>query len=312
MLITGKKKIRKSGKYVAHLVDGDKAYIGLNITEDIVPRLKEVGFKNAAVGETLVPSPKLGNTSKFNANGKEVPQRDLPKETLYRQHLHSWTDWHGNEYSRVVDIPYKRYPRKLIPAPWISLTIIQYNDKQFVIAGDAIVKGKTSEEEITHRINMMLEIFKCAEIILEDLAQYEIPKLKKLDWDILPTGKMPWEQFQTKLIPFLEKASNNKKVLITERLEVISQYKPDFHAIGTNGYRGYIIFGFSELNLYIFETAEYGNATYVFEGDWKIISQMTKAQIVAGSLHKHRFIHKEGWKKQIKGLFPGSYDKKIS
>lgn len=312
MLITGKKRIRKIGKYLAYLEEGNIAYIGLSLTEEVVSRLKEIGFESGIVGETLIPSPKLGNISKFNANGREVPQRDLPKETLYRQHLHSWTDWHGTDYSRIVDIPYKRFPRKLIPGPWVSLTIIKHNDKQFVVAGDAIIKGKTPDKDIIHRINLMLEIFKCAAILQENLEQYEVPKVKKLDWDILPSGKMPWEQFQKSLMPLLERASNNKKVIITERLETVSQYNPDFHAIGKNGYRGYIIFGFIELNLYVFETAEYGNATYVFEGNWKEISQMTKTDIVAGNLHKHRFIHKEGWKKQVKSLFPSNDDKKIS
>lgn len=92
----------------------------------------------------------------------------------------------------------------------------------------------------------------------------------------------------------------------------MSKYNPDFHAMGKSGYRGYVIFGFTKLNLYIFETAEYGNATYVFEGDWETLSQMTKAEIIAGNLHKYRFIHQEGWKTQIESLFPSNYNKIVS
>ncbi|MBT2655349.1 hypothetical protein J7E81_08875 [Bacillus sp. ISL-18] len=107
----------------------------------------------------------------------------------------------------------------------------------------------------------------------------------------------------------MEKLTKNKKTIVSDRLETISQYQPDFHAIGTNGYRGYVIFGFTNQNLYIFE---YGNATYVFEGDWKQLSQMTKAEILTANLQKHRFVHLEGWKQQIEGLFPHESDKKIS
>ncbi|WP_338472755.1 hypothetical protein R4Z10_08510 [Niallia sp. XMNu-256] len=123
---------------------------------------------------------------------------------------------------------------------------------------------------------------------------------------------MPWEHFKPKLTPLLEKASKGKKTIITERLETVSKYKPDFHAIGTNGYRGYIIFGFTKLNLYIFETAEYGNATYVFEGNWETLSQMTKAEIISDNLYKQRFIHLDGWANQIDSLFPSNYKKMIS
>jgi hypothetical protein len=181
MLITGKKRIRKSEKFLAHLAEGSTAYIGLPITEDISSRLKECGFENVTAGETLIPSPKIGCISRFNANGKEIAQRNLPMETVYRQQYWEWEDWHGTHYSRTVDIPYKRYPRKLIPAPWVALKIVQSNDKLFVIAGEAIVKGTTAEEDITHRINLMLEIFKSAEILQENLQSYEIPKVKRLD-----------------------------------------------------------------------------------------------------------------------------------
>lgn len=311
-MLISKKRIRKSGKYLSHLQDGITVFVGLPITEEISSRLKECGFENVTTGETLVPSPKLGHISKFNANGKEELQKDLPKETAYRTQYREWKDWHGTSYSGFSDIPYQRYPRKLIPPPGIELSIIQKDSMQFVIAGEAIVIGQASDEEITHRINLMLEIFKIAEILQENLERYEIPKIERLAWDVLPAGKMPWEQFQTKLIPLLERASKGKKIIITERLETISKYKPDFHAIGKNGYRGYVIFGFTELNLYIFETAEYGNATYVFEGDWESLSQMTKAEIIAGNLQKHRLVHQKGWTDQIAELFPSSYIKLIS
>jgi hypothetical protein len=312
MLITGKKRIRKCGNYLSHIAEGEKVYIGLPITEDVSAKLKEIGFESLNPGELLVPSPKLGTVSKFNANGKDVPQRDKPMETAYRQQYWEWEDWGGNHHSRTVDIPFKRYPRKWIPSPWIELMIMQSGEKKFILAGPAIIKGETDETGIVHRINLMLEIFKRVEILQENLERYEIPKVVKLNWDILPVGNIPWEKFQNHLAPVMEKMSKGKKNIISERLEIVSQYKPDFHAIGTNGYRGYIIFGFKNLNLYIFESAEYGNATYVFEGDWKQLSQMTKAEIVDGNLHKHRFVHLEGWGKKIEELFPKKNDKKIS
>lgn len=312
MKIEGKKRIRKSEKYMSHITDGEKAYIGLSITADVAVKLEEIGFKSLLPGESLVPAPKFGPVSKFNVNGKEVPQKDKPKETAYRQQYWEWKDWGGNYHSRTVDIPYQRYPRKWIPSPWVELMIVQSGEKKFVIAGDTITKGATEEADIVHRINLMLAIFKQVEIFQENLERYEVPKMVKLSWTVLPTGKMPWETFKRHLTPIIDSKSKSKKIIIGERLETISQYNPDFHAIGENGYQGYIIFGFTKQNLYIFENAEYGNATYVFEGDWKQLSTMTKAEILASDIHKHRFVHLDGWKRQIAGLFPHHNEKKIS
>lgn len=292
--------------------EGATTYIGLPITEDVSSKLKEIGFHELNPGESLVPSPKLGPISRFNANGRDIPQKDQPKETAYRQQYWEWEDWHGTSHSRTVDIPYKRYPRKWTPSPWVELVIVQSEGEKFVIAGASVIKGETNEVDIVHQINLMLEIFKRVEILQENLERYEIPKVISLSWDILPKGNMPWEKFKTHLNPLLEKMSKSKKIILVDRVETVSKYKPDFHAIGANGYRGYIIFGFSKLNLYIFESAEYGNATYVFEGNWEQLSQMTKAEIISANLHKHRFVHLGGWQKQIARLFPKKQDKKIS
>ena len=158
----------------------------------------------------------------------------------------------------------------------------------------------------------MLEIFKRVEILQENLERYEVPRTVKLGWNILPKGEMPWETFKHHLTPVIESKAKGKKIIISERLETISQYNPDFHAIGENGYHGYIIFGFTQQNLYIFENAEYGNATYVFEGDWEQLSKMTKAEIIASNMHKQRFIHLEGWNEQIAELFLNKKGQKIS
>lgn len=311
-MLIEKNRIKNCSKYMSHIAEGETAYIGLQIKEDISARMKEIGFNDVKIGESLVPSPNLGPVSRFNANGKYELQKDKPKETVYHEVHWELKDWGGNYHSGTSYRPYPRYPRKWTPAPWLELLIVQSGEKQFILAGSSFVKGDTDEEKIKHQINLMLEIFKQVEIFQENLESYEIPKVNKLNWDVLPEGKMPWSTFQKYLKPVLEKKSKNKKIVIFDKLETVSQYNPDFHAIGTNGYHGYIIFGFTQLNLFVFENAEYGNATYVFEGNWKEISQMTKADIINKKLYKHRFIHSERWADQIKGLLSESHDEIVS
>lgn len=304
MLIQGKKRIKSWGKYSSHIKEGSNIVIGLRIDDQLFPKLKELGFDEALnVGETLLPSDSFGPIARFNSEGRQIPQKHLEMETEYRQVYWEWKDWHDNSHSQYVDIPYKRYPRRLVAPPSLELLITKKMDNKFIVVEGSVVQGKTDKEDALHRVNIMLEIFGSVELMQESLDRFSVPEIVRLNWDVLPKGEMPWEQFKEHLKPVLNRTGTRKRPVIENRLEKIAGYSPSFRAIGLNGYKGYIIFGFPTLNLYIFESAYYGNATYVFEGTWKDVSRLTKAQIINADLYKHRFIHREGWERNIRGLF---------
>jgi hypothetical protein len=181
--------------------------------------------------------------------------------------------------------------------------LIERGSDKFVIAGDPVVKGSSDDEEAMHKVNLMLECFKRVELMQDSMKTFQVPqRIIALNWKVLPQGSMPWERFQEHLRPVLQNVSERGHKVIYDRFGTIANYYPDSWAYGTNGYKGYVILGFTLLNLYICESALYGNATYVFEGEWEHISKLTKAEIIHANLHKHRFVHQEGWKKQIAGL----------
>lgn len=80
-------------------------------------------------------------------------------------------------------------------------------------------------------------------------------------------------------------------------------YEPDFLAIGENSFNGYVVYGYKNRNLYVFESNQPGNATYVFKGEWKNASQLTKHDIIKGNLCYKRTVHAKTWKGIIKELF---------
>lgn len=47
----------------------------------------------------------------------------------------------------------------------------------------------------------------------------------------------------------------------------------------------------------------YGNATYIFEGDWIIVSRLTKSEIIKNKLAKDRIVHNNNWKENINKYF---------
>jgi hypothetical protein len=91
--------------------------------------------------------------------------------------------------------------------------------------------------------------------------------------------------------------------VIRYRLESVNAYGPEFVAVGRGGFRGYIVFGFPQMDLYVLESAFTGNATYVFRGDWENLSKLTKAEVLREDLQEARLIHREGWYKQLRDLF---------
>jgi hypothetical protein len=306
MIITGKRK-RKLDKKLFTIKQGTKVVIGLHVDETTTAKLKQIGFtKQLNDGETVLPPSDFGPICKFNSEGKEKIHRDQAMETAYRQIEWTWEQWAGRyeteTQSKIVDVPYKRYPRTLIPPPSIELSIVMNkNGEKFLVTSKQKLNFD-NPDHLIHCINIFLEIFNQCNIMTEVLDNYSIKNVKQLNWHILPHGKYPWEKVQEQLKPIFKKEKEQKKVVIRHRLEIITRFDPEFVAIGQAGFSGYLIFGFPRKNLYILESLYYGNATYIFEEQWETLSRLTKAEILTGNLQRDRIIHRVKWDGQIKKM----------
>lgn len=298
-----KRRIRSLDKYLSSVKD-DNFYIGVPVDSEKEQILVRVGFSSdLIVGETVCPSNSFGPISKFNSNGKNIKFKDRPMETAYRQSEWHWKTFDGAEHSKIVDIPYPRYPREFIDPPSIEFKLIQKDNNRLMIAGDKVNKLNSSPDMVLHTINLCLEIFGEVHLLNSDFDFFEIPNPIKMNWEILPPGEYPWERLQIQLTNVFSEVKKGNKPVISSRLEYISNFKPDAIYSGRAGFHGYLVFEFKEFDLFIFESSLYGNATYVFEGAWEQLSQMTKAEILSLNLCKERFIHREGWEHNIKLLF---------
>ena len=292
-----KTRIKNIEQYTNLYAQNETLFIVVNL-KDLKPDVcQSVGFpKSLMKGVTILPKAK-GPISSFNANGKYHIHKDKPKETVYHTILHR--DWHGN-YG-LADMPYKRYPRTMIPAPNIELTIIEINEELFV-STKGIDNNNQNSEHIKHCINLFLELFGVCELydkrltpIVKDIS------LKRVNWQILPEGEYPWQHI-AKLAGGKGNINNNQGKLEKYRIESILEYKPDVMYYGTGGFYGYMVFVIRNKNSVVMENIKYGNATYIFEGDWKEVSQMSKAEIIQGDLMKYRILHQKGWKSHLRKL----------
>jgi hypothetical protein len=298
-MLLKKKRIRNVKRNAPFLIEGKKYSIGISVNDIPVDTLKKLGLSKLIPGDSILPPGSFGPISRLNADGKSVPDRSQPMETAYRQAEWCWNQWSGHgetiEVCKIVDIPYKRYPRLFIEPPSIEISILTDTNGNKFIVSPTLEYRADNEKIFIHTINLFLEIFGECIFFDDSLSQIIKVPLKRLNWQLLPQGIRPWKQLKQELKPIIAQVTKGKISVVEYRLETINQYEPTFAAIGNGGFNGYVVLGFPHKKLYVLESMLYGNATYVFGDNWEKLSQLTKKEILDESLQTDRLIHKESW-----------------
>lgn len=302
MLEIKQKRIRSLKRHLSDELVGKELVFLVQSNELLNEKIKKAGFilplKN---GDTVLPTV-IGSITRFNANGKEIPLKDEPKETKYRDFEFTRQEWHGQEtvdVTSIVWIPYQRYQRKTLPSPAVELTIVVNEAGQHLITTPPIIFKEKNYTNILHCINLLLELFNECIIMESDNGKFQPVKRQKLNWELLPKGEQPWEVIEEYVRKKRLKQPEKTYAASLDRFKKINSLKPDFHATGNGGYTGYVAFGFTDLNIYVLESQYHNNATYVFGQDWESLTQLTKAEILFGNLHKKRLVHSKTWFKEL-------------
>ncbi len=300
----GPKRLRSFSKYEAAIRRLGRFRVATDLPGD-QDVLIALGFSgNPSEGDSVVPPP-VGPTSSFNANGREVVRRDLPKESESRMIWTKWQDWHGQEHSGTQWRTYEVYPREIIPPPEEELTVLR-SQSRLILASRVLDVATDSEESIIHVLNLLLEVFGVLSIVTPTLDSPPELRVQRLSWRVLPPGEYPFARAKHELQTVLNNLDEATRHVVEERVKIITQYKPDFMAVGLGGFRDYVVFGFQVQNIYVLESPWLGNATYVFKNDWRELSALTKKQILDGSLHEARLIHNDRWYGAIRRAIAGS------
>jgi hypothetical protein len=295
------RKTRNIAKYLNHLQPSELYMIGLAIDAEIEKRLEELGFDVPLVpGQSMLPPARKGPACRRNADGYDIVHRDRPMETMYRQVEWHWTQFvgrHGTEeMSKIVDVPYQRYPRTHIAPYSTELEIkVREDGRIFVVAGP-FANDEAHATIATNTANMLRETLGGFEVLGKDLSSWIGAPVRRLHWQLLPPGKNPWESAQPALDKMVERAPAGKQSVLRARLAAVGEKKPDFVAIGIGGFEGYTVFGFVKEGLCVLESPQVNNATYVLPMEsWETVSQLTKAQILDAQAHKARIVHTRSW-----------------
>lgn len=294
-----KKRIRRVENYLNEIGNQPNFYVSLLELNDFQANIQRIGLSpNGIIGEQVLPTA-VGPISKFNALGKFKIRRDLPKETANRE---VEINIFGRGEYKIVDIQYERYPRELIPPPSMELKVIHDLNNNPIIVSPLLQNNPVNYEKIKHTINLFLETFGECELLQENLLPtFNIPTTR-LNWSILPIGNYPWNILQPTIDGVVKFVNKQRRRIVQSRFQLLSEYTPNFVAIGNAGFRGYVVFGFENKDFFVLESIYSGNATYILGANWPQISQLTKEEILNQKLHLNRIIHNDQWEQQIRNL----------
>lgn len=302
-MIIQQKRIRSLKGRLPGVRKGTPVVVGARLVPDLMPKLRRIGFPDDAnIGDSVLPS-KIGPVSLFNAEGAIVIHRNRPMETVFRQVEWHWTQFQGRfsrqEQSKIVDVPYKRFPRTHLIPPSVELRIGTTAEGERVLLAPQITFTGEDNKNLIHIVNLFLEILGFCEFFTNNIDNLIQAPVRRLNWRLLPSGKRAWKDLRPEVLKVVSRAEKGNQPVIEHRLEEINRFKPNFFAIGHAGFAGYVVFGFTERNIFIFESVYTGNATYVFGSQWEKLSQLTKMQILDGRLHLDRIFHRAGWEKRL-------------
>ncbi|CZV65396.1 hypothetical protein [Enterobacter hormaechei] len=169
-MLIQKKRIRNINNYIT-VFDGRDVFIAHALPSQ--QKGQSIGFTaNQSLGEEVLPHI-VGAITRFNANGKSVPDKTLPKETAYRQVSWTWKKWVGRgeteEVTETREMEYQRYQRIFTPPPSIELKIVENLNGQKLLISPKLTLTEENKDLVTHCVNLFLELFGLCEVVDEDL-----------------------------------------------------------------------------------------------------------------------------------------------
>ena len=281
-------RILNSSKYLSAFLDeGEAFYVGI-LYEDYInsPYLDKYGLPKDFVDDaTFIPKARK-SASKNNVNGKFV--RKQPEEKVTNTKHIEYTTKDGTHVSYYRD--FHIYAKVLLH---------KYN-MQFTFKTN--IHGQKIVVSSTPLVYINCEIFNDFEIFTSKLEP-AIHFNKRFDMELLPKGTLNEAENFDEVVRISSHyvKDNQEQKAFQKRLHILKEYEPDIRGKGPNNFFGYIVFGFSNLDIILLETMYSENATYVFKlSDYETNIIRDKQSVQREKLMIERFYHDANWETRIR------------
>lgn len=309
-----KTRIRNANKFLPFFLrENESFYVGL-LYEDFIKSesLQRYGISTTFKdGAKITPMPK-GPVTKANRLGKYV--RKFPEEkTDKRVHIDYYRRKDGVhiEYDRDFHV----YVKVLAHKYNMALHLRTNKHGQKVVVSEPLIYNDEPDNTVknTHVMNLFYEIFNDCEIFNAELEP-AIHFNKRFEIELLPQGSLADKKTYDELLHFSSRYTKNDEVqkAFQKRLHILMNYNPDLRGKGPNNFFGYLVFGFTDLNIVILETMYSGNATYVFKAaDYENNVIKDKQSVQNNKLMIRRIYHGDDWETKITSYLNRLMNKKV-
>lgn len=306
-----RKRILNSNKHlISYLKENEEFHIGL-LFEDFIKsqELAKYGFPQIFKDNNIViPNPK-GSATKANVKGKFVRKQPEEKETKKVHIKYKRKDGSSVEFDRNYHV----YVKELLHKFNIGIEFHTNEHGQQVVVSNKLIYNDepTTIQKNTQVINMYCEIFGDFEIFSTKLEP-AIHFNKRFELELLPKGTFT-DKSMEEVLEISKHYSKNETEhgAFQKRLHTLKEFEPDIRGKGPAGFWGYIVFGFTDLNIVILETMYSDNATYVFKmDDYENDIIQDKQQAIKNKQLLRRFYHYDNWETQISSYIEGLRTKK--
>lgn len=289
------KRIIEPQRYLYALQPNDPFYIVAPLKAEDYRKLEFYGIRADNIARIPIPN---RTATRKNANGHWRILKHLPKEMRCYEQAYHVIDWHGCHHYGTCWHYRMCFQREFVPPTELSFFI-----KDGILYSPLFINEEKDFIKIKSAINVTLEMLGHCEV----LTSQRIPTVppapyEEVPWEILRPGIAMRENWTQYIDNVIEQRPKGHQAVIRQRHNHLWQMSPDFCVLGSQNFLGYVIYGFSTLNLFIFECCEIDNATYVFRGDWKSASQLTKTEVLSGHIHQARIYHTEKWYENVSAL----------
>ena len=250
------------------------------------PEVLEPGF-------SILPSIK-GPATRKNSEGYDIIHRSLEKEKRLFELASRRSQFCGRD-ERVMIEDYHTYSRWCYPktsiAPLGLEISYQVDGSQTAFFTSERYRVGNDDLLIIATINIFLELYGSCWID-EKLGFMNIPT-KRVNWEFLPEGKWPNKESLDTLVKSIKHRVQRK--VADRQLSKLFESSPTYVVKGLAGFNDYVAFVYEDKGLVVLESIRPNNATYIFDENWKSVSQLSKGEIVSSNLHLYRVIHSSSW-----------------
>lgn len=293
------KRIIAPQRYLYALHPGDKFYIAVPLEAEDYRRLECYGILSNHAARIPIPN---RAATRANANGYWRPLKHLPKEIRSYEQAYHVIDWHGDHHYGTCWHHRMCYQRAFVPPAEIAFLI-----EDGVLYSSLLVNTESNSINIKSAMNVALEMLGHCEVWTAERVP-AVPPVKQTEvpWEILRPGtnlQDKWGQYIDKIV---DRKPKGQQTVIRHRHEHLWHMSPDFCVLGSQNFWGYVVYGFTALNLSVFECNDVNNATYVFRGDWVAASKLTKTEVLSGHVQETRIYHTDKWYENTRKLIAHS------